>query len=719
MFKSSRAALFAFTCLTLTGSAFAASVQIDADDIGGVVTGANGPEAGVWVIAETFDLPTKFSRVVATDDQGRYVIPDLPKANYEVWVRGYGLVDSVKVKAAPGKPLDLKAVAAPDARAAAQYYPANYWFAMLEIPPKSDFPGTGPNGNGISPGLGRQEQWIDRVKTSACQACHQLGNKATRELPDAFKGGNTIEAWSRRLESGQAGAGMSNMLSSFGRQRALKMFADWTDKITAGEVPFAQPERPKGIERNVVVTTWDYGDASKYTHDAVSTDKRNPTVNANGLIFGAPEVSSDKMAVLDPVNNTAFEVPVPLRDSNTPFASTQKANQPSAYWGDAVIWDGKTSPHSSMFDSKGRLWTASVIRDAENPAFCKAGSDHPSAKLFPLKTSGRQVNVYDPKTKQYQLIDTCFMTHHVMFASDKNDTLWFSGFGSDTVGWLNTKLFDETHDAQKAQGWTAFILDTNANGKRDEGYTEPDAPIDPQKDHRIHGTFYSVVENPVDHSIWGSVLSFPGSIIRVDLGANPPATAVSEVYEAPFNNPKAPVQGYTPRGIDVDRNGVIWTNLTGSGHLASFDRRKCKGPLSGPTATGQHCPEGWSLYQLPGPQFKGVTEPGSATSTYLLWVDQFNTFGMGENVPVIIGNGADALYALDVKTGNFVTLRVPYPISFYAKGMDGRIDDAKAGWKGRGLWASSGTRAPWHVEGGLGEKSKIHKFQLRPDPLAH
>jgi len=714
-----RAALFAFSTLTFTGSAFAASVQIDADDIGGVVMGPKGPEAGVWVIAETHDLPTKFSRVVATDDQGRYVIPDLPKGAYEVWVRGYGLVDSPKITSAPGKLLDFKAVPAPDARAAAQYYPANYWFAMLEIPPASEFPGTGPDGNGIAPGLTRQEQWIDRIKTTACQACHQLGNKATRELPDAFKGGNTVEAWSRRLEAGQAGAGMSNMISSFGRQRALKMFADWTDRITAGEVPFAQPERPKGIERNIVVTTWDYGDASKYTHDSVATDKRNPTVNANGPIFGATEESSDVLAVLDPVRHTAYELEMPLRDPNTPMSAPQRVAGPSAYWGDALIWDSKTSPHSSMFDGKGRLWTAAIIRGRENPAFCREGSDHPSAKLLPLKASGRQVNVYDPKTKDIKLIDTCFMTHHVMFAGDKDNTLWFSGFGGDSAGWLNTRIYDETGDEQKAQGWTAFILDTNGNGKRDEGYTAFDTPIDPKKDHRIRGSFYSVIENPVDGSVWGSVLSFPGALIRINLGDNPPATAVSEIYEPPFNNPKAPIQGYTTRGIDVDREGVVWTNLTGSGHLAGFDRRKCKGPLNGPTATGQHCPEGWTLYPLPGPQFKGVTESGSATATYLLWVDQFNVFGMGENVPMIIGNGSDAVYALDKKTGSFVTLRVPYPMSFFAKGMDGRIDDPKGGWKGRGLWASSGTRAPWHVEGGFGEKPKMHKFQLRPDPLAH
>src|SRR5438128_2444063 len=105
----------------------AAAVAIDDDDIGGVVTGPNGPEAGVWVIAETIDLPTKFARIVVTDEAGRYVVPDLPQAKYRLWVRGYGLVDSPKVESEPGKQLNLRAVAAPNAAAAAQYYPAIYW----------------------------------------------------------------------------------------------------------------------------------------------------------------------------------------------------------------------------------------------------------------------------------------------------------------------------------------------------------------------------------------------------------------------------------------------------------------------------------------------------------------------------------------------------------------------------------------------------------------
>src|SRR5437588_8904541 len=154
------------------------AVAIDADDIGGVVTGARGPEAGVWVIAETTDLPTKYSKTVVTDDRGRFVIPDLPKANYNVWVRGYGLVDSPKVQAAPGKLLNLTAVAAPNARAAAEYYPAGYWFSLLRVPAASDFPGTGPAGNGISPTIKNQSEWIRIVKTGSCWSCHQLGNKA-------------------------------------------------------------------------------------------------------------------------------------------------------------------------------------------------------------------------------------------------------------------------------------------------------------------------------------------------------------------------------------------------------------------------------------------------------------------------------------------------------------------------------------------------------------
>src|SRR5579883_61757 len=715
LFASAHMALIAGTANRATA---ADAVQIDADDIGGVVAGPKGPEAGVWVIAETRDLPTKYSKIVVTDDQGRYVLPDLPAANYEIWVRGYGLVDSPRAKSPPGKIVDLTAITAPDARAAAQYYPADYWYAMLQVPAESEFPGTGPQGNGISPAIKSQSQWIDRMKTSGCQPCHQLGDKATRELePQLGTFSSSVEAWNRRLKSGQAGAYMSMIIASFGKDRALGMYADWTDRIAKGEIPSAVPPRPQGVERNIVITNWDFGEPDKYIHDSISTDKRHPTVNANGPIYGSSEVSSDRVEILDPVHNTASSLIVPVRDADTPFASTQTSPEPSPYFGASPIWTGKSNFHTIMLDETGRVWLTSTIRPSPNPAFCKQGSDLPSAKLFPLEKSDRQLSMYDPKTGKFTLIDLCFGTHHLQFA--ENGTLWFSTPGGDVSGWFDVKQFDKTHDAEKAQGWTALVLDTDGNGKRDENYVQPDGKVDPTKDKRIRAGFYSVIENPVDHSIWGSYVGFPGGLVRLDLGSNPPLTTIAEYYEPPFGNPKAPIQGYTPRGIDVDRNGVIWTNLSGSSHLASFDRRKCKGPLNGPAATGQQCPEGWTLYPLPGPQFRDVKESGSAGSTYYVWVDQFDTFGLGANVPIAMGNGSDALYALLPNTGKFVTLRVPYPMSFFVKAIDGRIDDPNAGWKGKGLWTSSGTRAPWHIEAGLGEKPKVTKFQLRPNPLAH
>jgi hypothetical protein len=199
----------------------------------------------------------------------------------------------------------------------------------------------------------------------------------------------------------------------------------------------------------------------------------------------------------------------------------------------------------------------------------------------------------------------------------------------------------------------------------------------------------------------------PGAVVRVAPGANPPATALAELYNVPS-------PGFGARGADIDGNGVVWVSLA-SGHLGSFDRRKCKGPLNGPKATGDHCPEGWSFHQYPGPGFEGIGE-NSAESSYYTWVDQHDTFGLGRNVPVSTGNLNDGLIAY--ANGRMVVLRVPYPLGFYAKGLDGRIDDPNAGWKGRGLWSANGDRTPWLIEGGKGTKPLAAHFQLRPDPLA-
>ena len=145
----------------------------------GVVESSDGLEAGVWVMAGREALGANFATIVVSDDNGGFVLPELPDVSYDVWVRGYGLVDSEKVKLSPSdEEVQLTGVVAPNEIAAAQYYPGNYWYSMIEPPPASEFPGTGPDGNGISPNLKSQAAWLDIMK-QGCQLCHQLGNLAS------------------------------------------------------------------------------------------------------------------------------------------------------------------------------------------------------------------------------------------------------------------------------------------------------------------------------------------------------------------------------------------------------------------------------------------------------------------------------------------------------------------------------------------------------------
>ena len=690
-------------------------VPMGTDDIAGVVTGPSGPEAGVWVIAETLDLPTRHIKIVVTDDEGRYLVPDLPPATYDIWVRGYGLVDSPKVRAEPGEALNLTAVVAADAREAAEYYPAQHWFALLQLPAPSEFPGTGPGGNGISPNIESQGEWIRSVvNTDGCTGCHALGNKATREIPTELGDFDShADAWDRRVQSGQAGATMDARLAQVGRGPALAMYADWTDRIQAGEYPTSPPPRPQGVERNVVVSLWDWSVPEAYMHDLISADKRNPMVNANGPVYGAPENSTDDMPVIDPVTHEASVVPLPVRDAATPSSADTLPKMPSPYWGDEVIWTSRTVAHSFAMDTEARVWIASRVRSAETMAFCRSGSTHPAAQAFPIERSNRQMHLWNPETREISTIDTCFGTHHLNF--DEEDKLWFTGSGP-VVAWFDARVFDETGDEQLAQGWTVQVLDTNGNGRRDE-YVEPGEPMDPARDTRIERGYYGVAPSPLDGSIWGSTLGMPGGLVRLVPGEDPVNTALVEFYEVPWDDPEASVQGFGPRGMDVDSNGVVWTVLS-SGHFASFDRSQCEGPLNGPSANGRHCPEGWTLYPFPGPNYKDATDSGSAESAYYNFTDRFNLLGVGENVPLATGNLSEGVLAL--VDGEFYNFRVPYPLgSFFGKGLDGRIDDPNAGWKGRGIWTTSGSRTPFHAEGGTERVAPVFKFQVRPDPLAH
>ena len=417
---------FCLTWLAVTEN-HAGAAPGAADYIEGVVTSSKGPEAGVWVIAETTDLPTKYAKIVVTDDQGRYVLPELPTANYQVFVRGYGLVDSTRVPAKPGQHLDLKAVVAPDGRAAAQIYPANYWLSLVKIPSGKLAP----------------VEVAGRVKL--CMNCHQLGDKATREIPATTKDfgpfNNSTEAWDRRTKSGPVGANMAASYVSMGEQRSL--FADWTDRIAAGEYPKEAPPRPSGVERNLVLTLWDWGTQTNYMHDEAASDLRNPLVNPNGPVFGVM-TSGNSLVWLDPVKNTASEIKIPSQA--VPLGSM---DMPSPYWGDENIWLAAAQPRSAAVDQVGRVWFASRNRGGDSasdggnqPDFCKAGSSNKFAQYFPMPRGTKQVAVYDPEKKEISEVDTCFTTDHNEFGAD--GSLYFGQNGS--VGWVNTAVWDKTHN---------------------------------------------------------------------------------------------------------------------------------------------------------------------------------------------------------------------------------------------------------------------------------
>ena len=694
--------------------------------ITGAVTSENGPEAGVWVIAETTDLPTKFIKTVVTNDDGRYLLPDLPEAAYKVWVRGYGLLDSPGVTAEPGASLDLTVTVAPTPADAAKVYPANYWYSLIEPPLPSEFPGTGDAGNGIATSLQHQDQWVD-IQKQGCMLCHQLGNRIIREIDNLDQFDSTLAAWDHRVQMGQRGSQMTNVMSRFGRQRGLQMFASWSERIAAGVVPPAPP-RPQGIERNVVVTLWEWGTEIDYVHDEIATDKRNPQVNANGPIYGV-NISNDELAILDPVTNLSTNLKVPLRvDPETvPGMIARSMPAPSRFFGDELIWNDPANPHNPMMDQKGRVWMTSAIRNRSNPDYCKEGSDNPYAQYFPLESGFRSAVFYEPDTQKFVMVDTCYGTHHLQFAEDENDTVYFSG-GGQVIGWLNTKLYDQTGDERISQGWCPTVLDTNGDGVITKPWNEPPrrgqpAEHDSNLDTRVAVGSYGVIGDPTDdNAVWISSNRFPGRLARLRVGDNPPETCLTEMFEVPsVLDPNVPKDktGFGARGIDIDRDGIVWTALSGSSHFASFDRAKCSVSNGPAVADGRHCVDGWTLYPTPGPVVPGTDPPVRADYHYYNWVDQWNTLGLGADTPIATGSNSDSLLALDPETGEWTVMRVPYPRGFFTRGLDGRIDDPDAGWKGRGVWATYGEAATWHIEGGQGVKPGIVKFQVRPDPLAN
>ena len=682
------AAMLAMSWVLVQAQSGGGRVAIDADDIGGVVSSTKGPEAGVWVIAETTELPTKFTRIVVTDEQGRYVIPDLDtKARFQVFVRGYGLLDSARQTARAGQTLNVKVDAAPDAKTAAKVYPAAWWFAMLAAPSRDA-----------------------GVRASSCLTCHQLGSKATREVPAKLQSGtaSSLDIMRSRMSLGPSGPSMLMYFDQLGPD-VQKAYIDWYDRIGKGEAPKVAPSRPVGVERNLVLTMWDWGSEIDGRTDMVASNVHNATINAGGRVYGVSQMT-DSLTIVDPVENQASIVKVPSGAPPLVGGFSAAPNASNHFGRDA--WKRSADVRSLALDTKNRAWVGARFRSEDaQPAFCTSATN-PFAKVLPLRRSGRQVEVYDLKTQKWEQVDTCFSADHNMFGA--NNRLYF-GLNSG-VAWVDTDAWDRTHNAEASQGWCPGVVDTNGDGKLTEGWTEANQPVDPAKDHRVEFGCYSVAVNPKDGSLWCSGLGGK-QLARIAPGANPPMTCTTELYEPP---PDHRPEVFGSGGVEVDENGVAWQNWRGSGHLSAFDRSKCKSTRD-PKASGQSCPEGWTFYHRGDPTFSGGSI--EANQSYLQHLDAVDALGLGKGTPIYGNVNSDAFEAFIPARKQFVTLRVPYPLGFFARSGNSRIDNPNTGWKGKGFWASFSSYATWHGEGGKadggpGMRPKAVKFQVRPNPLA-
>jgi len=638
--------------------------QQNANSIGGTVINNEGgkPEAGVWVIAETKSLPAPYRKIVVTDDAGRFLVPDLPKADYELWVRGYGLKDSARFKAALGGQIRLAADNASSPQEAAKIYPSAWWNSLIHPPSKEELPTD----------FVSQEHWLASLR--GCNQCHQIGMAGTRSWTNP-------KTWDATFKMNNGMDGAANRL---GRDLLAKTLADWASRIQKGEVPPAPP-RPAGIERNFVVTQWDWGAPESFFHDLTSTDKRNPTLYPYGKVYGADRTGGGRLWVLDPVKNTVEGLLVQPRVKQGYSTTVDYYHPKGAGAGDeggdgsASAW--MASPHNPMFDEKGRVWMTVPVRPPgkqNNPKWVAStvasDTNDPTAlsllsERLMSRSHGMQLGYYDTRANKFVGVDTSYNTHHLQF--DWQGRIWTDG---DVLGMLDTTKLDlnniEATEAAAQNAWMRIDMKT-------------------QKEISTNG--YATAVSPVDGTVWVPVPQVNGAQNKIFM-LNPKTRQ--------FKDYPLPPPLRLSHGIDFSTDGTVWFSA-GSGHLGRLDPK-----------TGE-----FSSWDLPGPKFTGTgRETGSTEYPYFLWVDQFDTLGMGKDTVIVTGTTGDSLIIFDPKTEKFTVFRLPYPMPFFTRGLDGRIDDSRAGWKGRGIWATYSSYMPKFTETKLGN---IEHIQLRPNPLAN
>ena len=563
--------------------------------ITGTVQGPKGPEAGVWVIAETKDLLTRLHQ--DRSHRRSRALPGSRSARRELQGLGArlrpGRFDAHRDETRRATAVTLKAAAAKTPQEAAKVYPGNYWLSLLEPPAKSLFPGTGPTpqGNGTGTRMLIQNHWINSLK-SDCNFCHQLGNQLTRTLDDVFEAKPELkthaEAWEWRLGVGVRGTNMYSVLTTQGKETSLKTFSDWTERIANGEVPPAPP-RPKGIERNIVATLWDVGDDHSFMHDQISTDKNHPTVNGGG-----PHVRRQRRTRSTGLAGPARKQHLRHRhpDARSQGESSLALPRPQSPvdvlgHGAPVVQPALRSGRSAQSHDRQQ---GPRVDDFEDP---RQRRPRPGAAIPKTntptgsrsRTAAARPPIYDPKTQKFTLIDTCFSTHHLQFDNDPDETVYFNELSGPIVGWIDTKVYDAnprraerpsagagkcstpTATEKSPSRGTSFAVrrggedsvlydgDTAGGGTRERrAQRGTQTPVRSQTGYAGQLQPVLVIPSPVDDSVWGISEPYPGLLVRMQRGNNPPVSCKTQIF-------RVPEPGFDPRGVDIDSNGVVWTGL--------------------------------------------------------------------------------------------------------------------------------------------------------------
>ena len=607
--------------------------------------------------------------------------------------------------------------AAPNAAAAAEYYPAIYWYSMLKIPEKSEFPGTGARRQRHGRALESQAEWLNIVKTNGCMTCHAAGQPRRRAR--SRRSSRTFKTRTRR---GRGASSPARRMTQHdqrhrpARRRSARSSCSPTGP-TASPPASCRSHSRRGRKASSATSCSRCGTGARptaYLHDVISTDQRKPTVNANGKLYGATEESTDFVPVLDPMTHTATRVMHPVRDPKTPSSKDEPDGALAVLGRRADL--GQPDQHAQSDD--GREGPGLVHR-----ARAPAGRIRPSARrartirrrrLFPIERANRHLSMYDPKTGKFTLISTCFPTHHLIFAEDANNTLWTERRrpATGSIGWLNRKMFEETgdeaavarldavhprHQRQRQARRLCRARTSRSIRRRTSASSRASTASASTRSTARSGARRSAV--PGLHRARRS-----RARIRRD-------TALTEIYELPLDRRlRRRAAGTSTATASSGRRLRAATS-------ASFDRRKCKGPLNGPNATGKHCPEGWTLYPFPGPQFRDVKDAGQRRGELL---------HLGRPVRHVRARQerADRHRQPQRRAARARRRQVRHAARALPDGLLRQVGGrahrrSQRRLERQGPVGDLGNRTPFHMEGGKGTRPKVvGRFQLRPDPLA-